>query len=263
MASDVTTVIGVPGLESKDRTIMRADVVIRMGDGGAGKATVTITPTFFERAGRRADPPAAQTSRVTFDTTGTIIKLQGVTTAKAKDAGANEALPLAGSAEDLGAMFGSTIRRGRVRIADRWRTAIGSVGERRSRVAALRWVGGRRCAIVESIATRPVERTREAGGTVLRLAGTETSVVTTAFDFTAGFPASIDATADGTFTVAGAPQQGTISIRSKTTMTLTGVRQETPSGQSPGPTPSPTTPTATATATATLPDSPRPTRPSA
>lgn len=227
MVSDVTSVIGIPGAGATDRTLLHATVAIRLS---GPTATVTLTPTRFERDGKRADPPAPQTATLTFDETGTITGIKGQTP--------QAELPLGGSADDLGALLGITIRRGRIAVADRWRTALDPSGERRSRVAALRYVAGRRCAIVESVATRPVERTRETNGTTLRLSGTETSIVETAFAFDEGLVASLDSTAEGTFTVAGAPQQGSVTIRSKTSLLLTDVRPDTAS-PTPSASPSP------------------------
>lgn len=225
MTSDVTSVIGVPGAGATDRTVLQATLTIRLT---GTSATVTLTPTRFERDGKRADPPAPQTATLTFGEDGTITGVKGETP--------QAELPLGGSPDDLGALLGITIRRGRIAVADRWRTALDPSGERRSRVAALRYVTGRRCAIVESVATRPAERTRETNGTTLRLAGTETSIVQTAFALDDGLVASLDSTAEGTFTVAGAPQQGSVTIRSKTTMLLTDVR---PDAASPSPSASP------------------------
>lgn len=212
LVADARTTFAVPGLGEDDRTVLHADVSITIGRAeGAPSATLTFTPTRFERNGRTAEPPPAQTARIGFDERGR------VTDIASPDGGE---LPFGGSADDLGTIFGSTIARGPVRVADRWSSDLGNGGVRRSRVAALRWVQDYRCAIVESAVTRPVERERETAGTVLRLAGTEAANVTTAFAFDAGFPVSVEAIAAGTFTVAGAPQQGTVSIESTTTLTL-------------------------------------------
>lgn len=223
LTADSRTSFAVPGLGGDDRTVLHADVRIVVGRAaGAPSATLTFTPTLFERNGRTAEPPPPQTAEISFDPRG---RIAGVSAP-------DEDLPFGGSADDLGTIFGSTIARGSVRLADRWSDSVGSGGVRRSRVAALRWVKGYRCAIVESAVTRPVERTRETGGTIVRLSGTEVANVTTAFAFDAGLPVSVHAIAAGTFTVEGAPQQGSVTIESTTTLTLVRPRateQETDS----------------------------------
>lgn len=216
LIADARTDIDVPGAGAGDRTILRADVAIRIGrEGGRPAATVTVTPVSFHRDGRSAEPPNAQSARVVFDAAG---RVESIRSAE------GEGAPFGGSADDLGTIFGSTIARGAVRIADRWADRIGAepgaAGVRRSRVAALRWVGGHRCAIVESAVSQPAERARETGGATLQLIGTETALVETAFAFDRGFPARVETIARGTYQVVGAPQPGTVTIASTTTLAL-------------------------------------------
>jgi len=236
LVADARTVIDAPGIDapgigSGERTVLRADVRIRLGrSAGSRTATLTFTPTGFERDGTQAEPPAEQSAEIVFDDTG---RVESVTAA------GDGSVPFGGSPDDIGTIFGSTIARGPARIAQRWSEPLADgTGRRRSRVAALRWVGGYRCAVVESATSRPVERVREAGGSTIRLIGTETALVESAFAFDNGFPVRVKAVASGVFDIAGAPGQGTVTIESTTTMTLLDREIAAPR------------PTATATATA-------------
>lgn len=217
MSAEVRTRFDLPGLRDTETTRLEATlrVEVTKADARESAVTVVLTPTGFERDGRRAEAPPEELTQVTVGADGRVRS-------------ASETAGVA-SGEDLATLLGATLRRGRVRLADRWRDDVagagGREGSRRSRLAALRFVSGYRCAIVETATDRPVERVRDAGGAQLRLTGTESSAATIAFAFDDGFPVEIVSDAQAVLEAAGLRGTGSVVVDARTEIRL---RSRTP-----------------------------------
>ncbi|HVL90181.1 MAG TPA: hypothetical protein VM841_08110 [Actinomycetota bacterium] len=236
MTTEAVTTSSIPGLGGKDVTVLAADLRIEVGRiNGKRGALLAVVPISFVRNGAKGEVPPRQDAAVVFDDDGAVESVVGP---KGKPAA------FGGSFDDIGTIFGSTIAKGPVKVAERWASRVGSGPQattRRSRVAALRVVKGYRVAIVESAVRRPVDRTRTVGGNQLRLVGSEVSNVTTAFAFDFGLPVEIVSAATTEMQIAGAPQRGTVTIMTTTKIGLIGRSDGTPRQLPSVPTPAPST----------------------
>jgi hypothetical protein len=95
-------------------------------------------------------------------------------------------------------------------------------GRQRGRIDALRRVEGYDCAVLELGTERQLARQFTVDAQPVQLTGTELSRATISFAFRRGFPVLIETDAEARFTVSGAPDAGSVTIASETTLTLVG-----------------------------------------
>ena len=127
--------------------------------------------------------------------------------------------------EDLIPLIGPPAPARRVHLADRWtRSPLGSsstpAGTVEARLAALRVVDERDCAIVSLSTRRPVSRRQTLGGVPLNLQGTEFAAGEIAFAFREGFPVTVRSDSEARLSIVGGPPGSGVVIATKTAITL-------------------------------------------
>lgn len=219
VSATVHQTINLPGLSDDEIIRLEATSRVEVLDVGTGGATlkVTVTPTRFERDGRKADLPEVQEVTVQVGEDGTIAGVQ------APRGGQVRPDELVGVAP----LIGASLPQGRVHLGDRWRRTLpapaenAKTGVQLGRLAAYRVVDDRRCAVVELDSRRSLVLTRQAAGTQLNLSGPEVTATQISIDVAEGFPVRVEAEAEGRFAVQGAPSKpGDVIIRTKTVLRL-------------------------------------------
>ena len=219
----VTAVIGqkidVATLHDDETIQLEATSRLEIIDVGTTGATLklTITPTRFERNGRRSEPPAPQEVMVQVGEDGAIAKVEAP--------GGQQVRP-----DDIlgvAPLIGAVLPTGRVHLGSRWRRTLpapapgAARGVQTGRLAAYRVVNDRSCAILALDSRRSIRLTRQAAGQQLNLTGTEITASEVALDFSEGFPVRIRSEAEGRFAVQGAPsREGDVIIKTETTLVL-------------------------------------------
>jgi hypothetical protein len=239
LQADATVLITGSSASSTQRTTLRATTLLEVIDITNGVTTIalTLTPRSLLRDGRSADPPPAQKILITVGGDG---RVRTVTTSGDRPVDLESA-----DVEDLVPLIGPPLPPRRVHLADRWTaqpaaspspspggsaspapTASSTVAApmQEARLASLGIVGGYDCAIVALSTRRPVTRDRVAGGTLLRLQGTEYAAGEIAFAFREGFPVSVRSSSEARLAVSSASGRGG-SVVIETTTTLTLVRR--------------------------------------
>jgi hypothetical protein len=212
--------IDVATLQDTETIELEATSRVEVIDVGTGGATlkVTVTPTRLERNGKKADLPEVQEVSVQVSEDGTIA---GVQSPRGGQVSPDDIIGVA-------PLIGATLPTGRVRLGDRWRRTLAAppaenakAGVQLGRLAAYRVVDEHRCAVVELDSRRPLTLTRQAAGTQLNLTGTEVTATQVSIDIADGFPVLVEAEAEGSFAVQGAPSKpGDVIIRTKTELRL-------------------------------------------
>lgn len=218
MVARATTAVDVAGLARTDATVLRARSMIEVTaiEGDEVTVRLTLTPTAFTRAGRPVEQPAEQRAELVLGFDGAVRRISSIGGLSPTIAGQDIA--------DLAPVIGVPLPSGRVRLGARLPRPSGPNVPPiyQGRVAGLRDVDGRDCAIISLGTRRPISRQREIEGQTVRLDGTESASSIIAFAFRDGYPVAITTDAEGTFTVAGA--QGTVVITTHTTLTLVSAR---------------------------------------
>jgi hypothetical protein len=211
--------IDVADLQDTETIELEATSRVEVLDVGTGGATlkVTVTPTRLERNGKKADLPDVQEVTVQVGEDGTVAGVQGP---KGTQVRPDDILGVA-------PLIGAALPTKRLHLGERWSRTLPAPGEgakpgvQQGRLAAYRVVDDHRCAVVELDGRRSLTLTRQAAGTQLNLAGTEVTATQVSIDIAEGFPVLVDAEAEGSFAVQGAPSKpGDVIIRTKTELRL-------------------------------------------
>lgn len=211
--------IDVATLQDTETIKLEATSRIEVLDVGTGGATlkVTVTPSSLTRNGTKAELPQVQEVTVQVGEDGSIARVDAPRGAQVNPEDIIGVAPL----------IGATLPTGRLHLGDRWSRDLPpqregmKAGVQQGRLAAYRVVQDRRCAVVTLDARRPLTLTRQAAGTQLNLSGTEVTATEISIDFAEGFPVLVEAEAEGSFAVQGAPSKpGDVIIRTQTELRL-------------------------------------------
>ncbi len=181
-------------------------------DGEETTLRLTLTPRSFTRDGTAVTTPAEQRAELVAGPDGAIRRVLTVGGLPVDIAG--------GDISDLAPVIGVPLPIERVRLGQPLPrpTSSGTPPVYQGRVAGLRVIDGRDCAMIELGTRRPITRERDIGGSRVRLDGSESAHSSIAYAIRDGFAVSITTDAEGVFRLGSF--DGAVTIVSHTTLTL-------------------------------------------